>query len=318
MPLVTQRKLGLLPDPADGVMTGGPAAAPKGNGFAGLYGPAPAGAGFAPRGLGADGAGGPSTGDPTGGGSLPPAAPPPPAGVPTGAELQPNSPYPTMAPGQNGFDTSGLKPNGHGLNAKQINKGVAQQNYALFLQAMGPLLNAQNGLIQQANTDQFDPQHRDQYLAPRLDALNGAYDQAEGNLDRNMSRRGLDSSSAAVSEFANLAGHRAADRASTIGGLYDAEHNQQLQAQAQLRDLLMSLTGRSSSQAASASQAQQQLNLQQQQFQAQQNNGLWSGLGGILGQGLGMALPYMFPPAAAASGALRGAGAGGAIGTGLY
>jgi hypothetical protein len=192
------------------------------------------------------------------------------------------SPYPSFMPNQSGVYN--LQGAGVKRGMKGINKQIAQTNLGLFQSAVNPLLSSVNSLTQQANTDRFSDTERSAYLAPRLQALDQQYQQAGGMLDRTLAARGMDTSSGAVQNWANLAGQNANARAGLVSGLFDAEEGRQRMDQAQLRDLLMALTGRTGQQASNNAQFGMNYGLQQQAMD-QQSNPFGDILGGLVGLG---------------------------------
>jgi hypothetical protein len=154
-------------------------------------------------------------------------------------------------------------------------------------QSQGPMWEAINGLVRQAQTDRFSPEGRAQFLAPRLQAYNQQERQAQGTALRSQLGRGLDESSYSGNVEAAIGSQFGAARAGAINELYGAEEQRQLQSQALLRDLLMGLQGRSSQQAASVANSITDYRMQQQQLDAMNNP--WATVGGIVGSAAGMA-----------------------------
>lgn len=202
----------------------------------------------------------------------------------TGGQLQANAPSYVSMPGEGGYYGT-TRPGGKKLKTKQINKLLAQQSFQMR-QAITPALIGQlNTLIGQANEDRFSPEERSAFLAPRLQALNEGYDLAEGALDRNLSNRGLDTSSAAVSQFANLGARRASGRADLINDLFQTEEQRQQMSQAQARDFLAALFGGVSNQAGNAANSAMQQKFMEAQLEAMQSDPFSDILGGLLGLG---------------------------------
>lgn len=232
-----------------------------------------------------------------------------PSGSPStavGSPLQADrpSPYPSFMPNASGvYDLGGA---GVKRGMKGINKQIAQTNLGLFQSAVNPLLSSLSGLTQQANTDRFSDTERSAYLAPRLQALDQQYSQGSGLLDRTLASRGMDMSSGAVQNWANMRGQYNNARAGLISGLFDAEEGRQRMDQAQLRDLLMALTGRTGQQA--SNNAQFMMNWRQQQDALNAQNG--GGFGDLLGGLVGLGGAYLSRPRLPSLGSFGGVGGG--------
>jgi hypothetical protein len=219
------------------------------------------------------------------------------------------SPYPSFQP--NAAGSYNLKGQGLPRGMKGINRQVAQTNLGLMQASVNPLMATMNDLIKQANTDRFSDTERSAYLAPRLQVLDGQYNQAGGMLDRTLASRGMDTSSGAVQNWANLSGQNANARAGLISGLFDAEEGRQQQAQAQLRDMLMLLQGRSGQQASNNAQFGMNYQLQKQAMD-QQNNPFMDAIMGMVGLGGAYLGRPRYPSLGSAGGV--GSGVGGAVG----
>lgn len=226
----------------------------------------------------------------------------------SGGELSANGAPGIQMPDMSGYFGTSL-PNGKKLKPKKINRLLAQQSFGLRQAIMPSLIGQLNTLIGQANTDRFSPEERSSFLAPRLQALDEGFDMAEGALDRNLSGRGLDTSSAAVQGFAGLGQRRAQGRADTINDLFESEEDRQMMAQAQARDLLASLMGGAGQQAGSAASAHMQQRLMEKQLEAMEGDpfsDILGSLGALGGAYLGRP---RFPSLGASS------GYGGAVGS---
>lgn len=142
-----------------------------------------------------------------------------------------------------------------------------------YLRAGSPFWDSVTDLQNQANTNRFTDEGRAAFLAPRMQAITDQYQGASGQVAQNLADRGLaDSSMQGLAQGA-LAGQAAAARAAATNDLYSAEDQRQRMDQAQLRDLMASMMGRSTQQAGSLANSAREQELQRMmQSQAQNGN----------------------------------------------
>ena len=207
-----------------------------------------------------------------------PAVEPPPDPVVSGPAV---SVTPPQSGGLGDFPLVEKMPKGTGIGAKASKRWMLNLATSNAMRANRPLWDAVGWLQQQANTERFSPEERARYLGPRMDMLDRSYAQAESGLDRTLAERGLESSSGAVSAYADLAGRRAQGRAGMRVGLADKEEARQAKAQALLRDFLAALQDKNTKQAASVANDIQDYRLQKQELEAQEGGLFEDVMGGI-------------------------------------
>lgn len=205
-----------------------------------------------------------------------------------GGELRPMGSTYVSPPDPSGYYGT-TRPNGKPLRPKHINRMIAQQEFGLRQSLMPSMIDQLNTLIGQGAQSRMSPELRASFLAPRREAIDQNFDYAQGALDRMLQSRGLGDSGYAVNQFSNLAGQRAGAMSGMMNDLYQTEDQRQMLAQAQARDLLASMLGRSTQQAGSAASQHLNYQLQRRQLEEMLNQGgfgigeLFAGLGGLAG-----------------------------------
>lgn len=171
-------------------------------------------------------------------------------------------------------------------NAKRAQREFMRMQLDQMRQYRPVMDSAIRQLIQGANT--FDPESSASRYAPDQARLNDYFSRAEGELGAQMAGRGLSDSSAMSSGLGALAGAHASARGGLASRIFGEERDRQRMDQAQLRDVVLSLMGRTTAQGANIAGDMRSANLQQQQLDLMSGGGgffgdLLSGLGGAAG-----------------------------------
>lgn len=179
------------------------------------------------------------------------------------------SPYPTFGPNPNGtFDLAGQ---GLKKGPKKIEKGMAQLQYGIGQSLVNPYLASIQQLIQQGQ-EGADPDAEARFLAPRVESLENSFTARQGELDRDLSARGIQRGSYGGAQYGGLAGEFAEAGADLYNTSLDQRQDRQDRINALIRDALSSAFGRSTSQAADVSAGINNRNLQQQLAEGQEGN----------------------------------------------
>ncbi len=170
-----------------------------------------------------------------------------------------------------------------GLNAKESSRLLMNLAASNAVQANTPMWDSIAWLRGQANEERFSPEGRAAFLAPRLETLEDAQDQALAEAQRDAAARGLDASSYGGAVEGTVRARGAEARSRLVGDLYSAEEERQAQAQALLRDFLSALQGRDTRQAADIAEAVRSLRLKEREIEAREDGSWLDALVGIGG-----------------------------------